>query len=482
MKKQFFILMAMAMSVKVTAQKVTLSGAALKIGSRTITAISNDSTAGEKNSNALITSRAAKLYAESVASTGGGWGLAGNTGTTPGTNFIGTTDDKALIFKVRNTQFMRLHNTNNHISIGEGALVPTQTGLNCIAIGYQALNANVSGNGNIAIGYQAGLLNTTRKGNCFFGWQSGQLNQVGEHNTYYGTHSGQNVNIGNENVAIGSYALQYSDNAAGKLGQSTVVGTYAAFQNPDRVTAIGYFSRFGTTPGNFNGRLSTSIGYRSLVGVENDTSVTAIGDYTVAANGLNNATAIGSKSYVSASNCLVLGSINGVNGATANTSVGIGTSAPSAQLHTTGTVKFTGLSSSNNGDDSMMVVNNSTGMVGKRAIPSVGASSDISVVPFRIITGNDTLRTTDYRLIINAGSTPITLYVPSSATATAGKTYIVSRKNNTSTGSVQLTPLSGTLTGADGVVWGFAMLPYWYETVPSLTLFNTVDNWSFGGR
>jgi len=48
---------------------------------------------------------------------------------------------------------------------------------------------------------------------------------------------------------------------------------------------------------------------------------------------LMNATAIGAHSYVSQNNSLVLGSINGVNGATADVNVGIGTSSPSHLLH-----------------------------------------------------------------------------------------------------------------------------------------------------
>ena len=32
-----------------------------------------------------------------------GWSTTGNAGTTPGTHFLGTTDDKALIFKTNNT-------------------------------------------------------------------------------------------------------------------------------------------------------------------------------------------------------------------------------------------------------------------------------------------------------------------------------------------------------------------------------------------
>ena len=55
--------------------------------------------------------------------------------------------------------------------------------------------------------------------------------------------------------------------------------------------------------------------------------------FTGAGNSLNNATAIGANAEVTASNALVLGSINGVNGATANTNVGIGTTSPLATLH-----------------------------------------------------------------------------------------------------------------------------------------------------
>src|SRR5205807_2868444 len=79
---------------------------------------------------------------------------------------------------------------------------------------------------------------------------------------------------------------------------------------------------FGTSAGNVNsmGNLNTAVGYGSNFGR---------GD-------LLNATAIGSHARVDASNALVLGSINGVNAATADTNVGIGTTAPIARLHVVG--------------------------------------------------------------------------------------------------------------------------------------------------
>lgn len=296
------------------------------------------------------------------------WTFTGNAGTNPSVNFLGTTDNQPLVFRVNNTKWGALYNTGGHLAFGELALSQPQTGVNCIALGLEALRYNTSGNGNIALGYEAFMFNTVRKGNVGIGWQAGQLNTVGEHHTYVGTHAGQFVNAGNENVAIGSYAMQYSDDTG--FGQSTAVGTGASFQAASGITAVGYQSRSGLTPGNFKSLFSTSVGYKSLLNIENDTSVTVLGDFATSANSLKNATAIGSHAYVGASNSLVLGSINGTNGATSNTNVGIGISTPTAQLHTTGTVRLAGLTPSANAGDSMLVVNSANGDIGMRAIPN----------------------------------------------------------------------------------------------------------------
>ncbi len=78
------------------------------------------------------------------------------------------------------------------------------------------------------------------------------------------------------------------------------------------------------------------MGYRAGYNntVENYNSF--IGDHSDGAAGVENATAVGYRSYVSQSNSLVLGSINGVNSATSSVNVGIGTSAPVRQLHIVG--------------------------------------------------------------------------------------------------------------------------------------------------
>lgn len=83
--------------------------------------------------------------------------------------------------------------------------------------------------------------------------------------------------------------------------------------------------------------LNVMIGYQSgFTGggavLTDGSNLTLIGNNTEAANTLTNATAIGANAVVKADNSLVLGSINGENGATASTNVGIGTTTPDNRL------------------------------------------------------------------------------------------------------------------------------------------------------
>src|SRR5688572_8959642 len=110
-----------------------------------------------------------------------GWLLTGNSGTNPATNFLGTTDDQPLVFKVNNIRqgylsnnifFGRLAgNSNNsygNIGIGSGALFNNINRAGIVAVGDSALFNNsvgVSNNDqaccNTAIGYKSLFTNTT---------------------------------------------------------------------------------------------------------------------------------------------------------------------------------------------------------------------------------------------------------------------------------------------------------------------------------
>src|SRR5215216_3133111 len=72
------------------------------------------------------------------------WSLSGNAGTTPGTNFLGTTDNKALELKVSNQRGLRLepHGTDFGPNVIGGWR------LNAVTAGARA--ATIAGGGAVA--------------------------------------------------------------------------------------------------------------------------------------------------------------------------------------------------------------------------------------------------------------------------------------------------------------------------------------------
>src|SRR4051794_13212700 len=77
------------------------------------------------------------------------WHLNGNAGTTPGTQFIGTTDAKALMFKVNNQRsgYIDFDVEKASVSFGYQAL-KSSTGVYDAAFGYRALFSNTTGYNN----------------------------------------------------------------------------------------------------------------------------------------------------------------------------------------------------------------------------------------------------------------------------------------------------------------------------------------------
>jgi hypothetical protein len=163
----------------------------------------------------------------------------------------------------------------------------------------------VPGSGNLFVGKEAGKVNTGFI-NTFSGDQAGYTNAGGSFNSFFGGSTGMSNNSGNHNSFFGQSAGLF--NAAGSFN-----------------------SFFGSSAGsNSNGNQNTFIGRNSGLSNTTGSGNTALG-FSADISGvtpLTNATAIGANSFVSQNNSLVLGSINGVNGANSNTRVGIGISAP----------------------------------------------------------------------------------------------------------------------------------------------------------
>nr|WP_319572050.1 hypothetical protein [uncultured Draconibacterium sp.] len=260
-----------------------------------------------------------KTLAELTSSAVSNWGLSGNTGTTAGTNFIGTTDDVDVVFKRNGIQAGFLNTVNT--SWGVGALNPATTGISNVAIGDSALAYNTTGGINTAVGFRALTTNETGSGNSAFGFWALYNNINGMNNTASGRSALNDNTTGSANTAIGTAALR-----ANTTGNNNIaIGFSAGKGDPSNAE----------TQSSVIDENAVFVGYQaSRDGVSNTTALT-------------NITAIGYKAKVSQSNSMVLGGIgeNAVN-------VGIGTTAPTAKLEVVGRILA----------DSVTVGDNTTGI------------------------------------------------------------------------------------------------------------------------
>ncbi len=201
--------------------------------------------------------------------------------------------------------------------------------------GALAGSSNTNGEFNAFFGQSAGFLNTTGSSNSFFGQGAGQYCTTCDSNSFFGYRAGENNTRASRNSFFGYRAG--ANNVTGDLnaffGESAGLNNSTGDQNAFFGTQAGSFNVSGVGNAFFGisaGDSNTSGNLNTLIG--NDTDV--------GSGSLTNATAIGQRAFVTASNSLVLGSINGVNNATANTNVGIGTTAPIDRLDVAGNIRI----------------------------------------------------------------------------------------------------------------------------------------------
>jgi hypothetical protein len=181
----------------------------------------------------------------------------------------------------------------------------------------------------ITTGGQIEVLNSARSVSLGEGAGLSQDLTAFRNNVFVGFQAGSATETGIRNVAVGSGAL--SQNIDGSSN-----------------TALGSNAMSTLTTGDYN----TAIGYGAEVG-----------------DGLTNATAIGAFAFAGQSNTVVIGSIQGVNGATATANVGIGTTTPMNRLHVVSTadpLRLEGLLV-NSALDNVLVVD-ASGVVKKRSL------------------------------------------------------------------------------------------------------------------
>jgi hypothetical protein len=218
------------------------------------------------------------------------WGLNGNGGTMPGTNFIGTTDDKDLVFKVGNAVSGRISNeTNFHYNTSLGNYAsPSNGGNDNTAFGDNALYSNMIGSFNTAIGSLA-LWYSTGTNNTALGYQAGGSNSTGQNNTYVGydagsigpsaltnaTAIGANTSVtqsnslvlgNNVNVGIGTTAPTTKLEVLGevKTSGSTTYGFHSDMNTGESDGYGGYFKHSTS-----NGRSFGVYGEANYTGINN---------------------------------------------------------------------------------------------------------------------------------------------------------------------------------------------------------------------
>lgn len=187
-----------------------------------------------------------------------GWSLTGNSGTTAGTNFVGTTDAIDLVLKRSGTELLRLSSSSVDISTHFLPTTNSVFDLGGTSNQFRSLYIPTTTSSTTGVIYKGGnrfahnfSATGTNGDNTFFGVLSGNFTLTGSaagvdgsYNVGFGASTLRSLTIGYRNSAFGTYALQ--NNTTGFSNVAT--GHTALFSN-----TTGYNnSAFGTRALLFN--------------------------------------------------------------------------------------------------------------------------------------------------------------------------------------------------------------------------------------
>ena len=372
------------------------------------------------------------------------WSTTGNSGLNASTNYMGTNSDVDVVFQRYGVQSGLLNDSKSNTSWGVGALNASATGGNNTATGTYALSAVTSGFSNTAMGSSAltqlttGVDNVGIGGGALFALTTGSDNTALGYTTLYKITTGQsNTAVGSqalfnnradENTGIGFWSLYYNTTGA----NNTATGVLSLFRNitGDNNTAMGYsaLQRSGTGSSNTAvgfealqqdtvGSGNTGVGYWALLTDSSGSYNTAIGyQADVAVKTLTNATAIGAYAYPAASNTVVIGGIDGINGGT-SVNVGIGTNAPTERLEVVGNTKTTNLQMTSGAANGYILKSDATG----NASWVTPASVDVNIYNTNgTLTGNRTVTMSSNTLNFTGGNVGIGTAIPTATMDVTG--------------------------------------------------------------
>lgn len=239
---------------------------------------------------------------------------------------------------------------SGNTGVGSLALQSNLSGNSLSAVGYRALRDNTTGSGNSAVGDSAMMENLTGTGNCALGDISLTNNHDGDNNTAVGYASMHENDTGSENAAFGGAAM-YNNLA----DQNTAIGYNAMYYNTSgiRLAAGGHSALLRTATSNDNtgfgfaalqealGGSNTGLGSRAglslTTGIESVFIGKDAGNSVSQLVSADNSIAIGTSTFTTASNQVVLGNSSIVE-TILRGNVGIGTTSPQRKLHVSNSV------------------------------------------------------------------------------------------------------------------------------------------------
>ncbi len=227
-----------------------------------------------------------------LASGGNGWNITGNAGINATNNFIGTSDNQPLRFRVNNIWGGEIHPTTGNVFVGLSSGNSSTTGQSNSAFGDHSLAMLTDGNFNAAAGYYSLSVNTAGYNNAGFGAYALYNNTTGFSNTGLGRNALFANTTGTYNTAVGTNALL---SATGSFNTATGYNALTTTTIGIFNTSSGYKSLEANTTGNYN----TAIGANAL-------NISSTGDFNTATgsqalrlntSGMNN-TATGARSLL----------------------------------------------------------------------------------------------------------------------------------------------------------------------------------------
>lgn len=227
-----------------------------------------------------------------------GWSLKGNADIDHTTDFLGTVDNNALVFKYNNTSSGLIDSTSTFMGytagefnagshstlVGSGAGLKITNGNSNTALGYHSLNNSTTGSNNTALGSHAGFSITTGSNNIVIGCMADVPSDTSDNQMVIGSQDLFYGDLLNNRIGIGTVTPRQQLEITGNFVlPSTTDSTGIIYR--DSVPWLHSFKAAGTDGlnvflGNQCGNLTLTDSYTGDEGSRN----TAVGDLSL--NGL----------------------------------------------------------------------------------------------------------------------------------------------------------------------------------------------------